>query len=298
MSNRKLIGMAGSTVAVVGAMILVLCFSGSDAPEAPSLREEAGEKPAWHADQAAMEGQWWVSAMRRDGRDVTVEDDMCYVFAEGLLTIQSADTATRLRYRLLPDQNPKGLDMIHEVGGREQASWMVYELEGDALRICYSPPGGPRPKVLKTTQGDGRTVVEMNRQKPAVVSKEPAGQKTAAAEAEKTPRRPVAGGTIRPGQVPIGTARRQGFESPRFPQTVRRDWSVQPRRTVEFNSQAYDQARYQAERAVRQFQQQTSGQLGANGLIWTPGSNSGYGVTYGPSPSAGLPPVRPGGNMP
>jgi hypothetical protein len=67
-----------------------------------------------------------------------------------------------------------------------------------------------------------------------------------------------------------------------------------------YQERAVAEAQQAADRATRNYMNQTAGSLGAMGLMWTPGGSgaSGYGRTYGPSPSAGLPPVRRGGNMP
>ena len=89
-------------------------------------------------------------------------------------------------------------------------------------------------------------------------------------------------------------SKRNDDNVPRYTSGSRRRFGDSP------SEQAIENARYQSERAMRDYQTQTAGNMGAMGLIYGPqnGQSSGYGTTYGPSPSANQPPIRPGGNMP
>lgn len=289
MSTSRLVGVGCIGLAIAATAVFLMARSGGDGQQLAILPNEPGEQAAQHSDQTAIEGEWQVAAMQRDGEKVAVKDDLRYVFARGVLVVHSGSKpAAQIKYVLSPVGNPKGIEMTCEMAGRALVSPMAYELEGGVLRICYPVPGDPQPVAVAvaTTRGDHRTLVELTRRNAVTAAKAPAAPQLTLAKAEPFPRnaeeaRPapteketpsrefVTTGQLRPGQVPTGTARQQGFQSSRLPRTVRRDYTIQPRQTIGFDSQACDQARYQAERAVRQYQQQTSGYLGANGLIWS-----------------------------
>ncbi len=86
-------------------------------------------------------------------------------------------------------------------------------------------------------------------------------------------------------RVPIGVPRPSGEYGGRAWSTAGRptsapiynDWGAAARRAAQADyarQRAIEQAQYQSDRAMRNYQQQTSGQFGAMGLQWTPG---GYG---------------------
>jgi hypothetical protein len=86
-------------------------------------------------------------------------------------------------------------------------------------------------------------------------------------------------------RVPIGVPRPSGDYGRRTWSTAGRqasapaynDWGAAARRAAQADyarQRAIEQAQYQSDRAMRNYQQQTSGQFGAMGLQWTP---SGYG---------------------
>jgi uncharacterized protein (TIGR03067 family) len=138
--------------------------NGDELPRQPQDDTSSAERARQHPDHKTIEGEWRVTAVRRNGAEAVVPGEDRYGFVKGVLTIRTADNPpSRLRYSLDPAQTPKHLDAVLEAGEERQVSPMVYELKGDTLRICYPAPGTPRPTELATTAGDQRTLIVMRR---------------------------------------------------------------------------------------------------------------------------------------
>jgi uncharacterized protein (TIGR03067 family) len=68
--------------------------------------------------------------------------------------------------KLDPGKNPKTIDAnITEGEGKGTVLLGIYELNGDALTVCFDPQGKKRPTELKTTAGSGYLLVIMQREK-------------------------------------------------------------------------------------------------------------------------------------
>lgn len=109
-------------------------------------------------------------------------------------------------------------------------------------------------------------------------------------------------------RVPIGVQGPSFIEGPHPWSSIRRRYDTPGSYSSGFDpaagtraelarQQAIERAQYEANRTMRRYSEQISGQMGAMGLQLVP-EGSGYGRSYGPSPAAGLPPVMPYGNMP
>lgn len=138
--------------------------SGGDLRQSSQPAASASKPAGPHPDLAAIEGNWQVTAVRRNGEVAAVSSGDRYVFANGVVTIHTAGNfPAQLRCTLDPTRTPKQLDLEFGSGDDKQVSPMVYELQGDTLRICYSEPGIPRPAELATTPSDRRTLITMSR---------------------------------------------------------------------------------------------------------------------------------------
>jgi uncharacterized protein (TIGR03067 family) len=70
-------------------------------------------------------------------------------------------------FKLDGGQNPKQIDMIGTEGeNRGKTAQGIYVLDGDTLTICYTMPGGERPKEFESKPGSKATLVVWKRAKP------------------------------------------------------------------------------------------------------------------------------------
>ena len=64
-----------------------------------------------------------------------------------------------------PQANPKTIDFTPENGETKGELYLgIYELGPQVRRLCFAPPGKPRPEAFQTRMGDGRILVTFERQ--------------------------------------------------------------------------------------------------------------------------------------
>jgi uncharacterized protein (TIGR03067 family) len=122
-------------------------------------RDDSGAGPP-----TAIEGEFAMVAAVIDGKPLA--PDMvkwCKRVTHGNVTMVLAGPQSMLdaTFTLDPSHSPPHIDYVNRSGtnkGKAQAG--IYEIEGNALRICVAPPGGARPKDFTSKKGDGRSCTE------------------------------------------------------------------------------------------------------------------------------------------
>jgi uncharacterized protein (TIGR03067 family) len=120
-------------------------------------------------DLAKFQGTWTATSYIVDGKapskkllkslKLTVKEDVSAFTKEG--------ETTHGTYRLDPSKKPKTLDILFTDGPHQgKTSKCIYELKGDALRICLASPGKKRPTALASKAGSGLTLEAWKRSKP------------------------------------------------------------------------------------------------------------------------------------
>jgi uncharacterized protein (TIGR03067 family) len=116
-----------------------------------------------------LDGTWSVQSVLRDPREDNSSE------GKGLRIIVNGDkvvaklpdndkpvgTATIKRD---PKPEPKALDILTD--GNKVTVPAIYEVEGDTLRVCVSPPGKGRPTEFASKPGSGHTLVVLKKVKP------------------------------------------------------------------------------------------------------------------------------------
>jgi len=123
------------------------------------------------SDRELIQGRWRVTSLRKDGRDEDLgkASDDVYTFEGDTLRVETVEfPPTEMPIVLNETVEPRELDATTTITGTEQLSRMLYSLSGDTLTVCYPRPGEPRPTELKTTPGDGRTLIVMQRIDPSL----------------------------------------------------------------------------------------------------------------------------------
>ena len=68
--------------------------------------------------------------------------------------------------QLDPTKKPKAIDVTFIEGERKgQVVLGIYEIEGDAFRVCVARPGDERPAEFSAKAGSGPTLIAYRREK-------------------------------------------------------------------------------------------------------------------------------------
>jgi uncharacterized protein (TIGR03067 family) len=116
-------------------------------------------------DAKAIQGTWLPA--KAELRGVTMNDDFLKSIVLKLeagkyeVTAENVDKGT---YTIDPAAKPKTIDITGTEGpnvGKKIPA--IYELDGDALRICYGLRGSPRPTEFKSLTGTQTFLVTYKR---------------------------------------------------------------------------------------------------------------------------------------
>ena len=119
-------------------------------------------------DAAAIQGTWACAAAVVDGKPLdenTTARLRLVMTAERYRTERGDDEVLfDSTYRLDPGHDPRHIEMTGtegEAAGRQALG--IYSLEGDTLKICYTMPGGQRPKSFESKPGSKAFLVTWTR---------------------------------------------------------------------------------------------------------------------------------------
>jgi uncharacterized protein (TIGR03067 family) len=80
---------------------------------------------------------------------------------------QNEDIMVELRIKFDPTAKPMTIDSTIESGdAKGQTMLAIYELNGDELRVCFTPPDKTRPTKFSAAQGTGQLLYTAKRLKP------------------------------------------------------------------------------------------------------------------------------------
>lgn len=101
-----------------------------------------------------LQGTWQVTALEEGGEKATdsVAGQMRLVFEGDKFTFLAGDTVLMQgTAKADPAAKPKALDLASTAGRlKGQTVTGIYELDGDALKVCLGSPGGARPAEFKS----------------------------------------------------------------------------------------------------------------------------------------------------
>jgi uncharacterized protein (TIGR03067 family) len=131
----------------------------------------APEEDAATADLKKMEGTWAITSEEATGRKATDEE---VKKAKGKLIIQGdrytifagGKTVARGKIRLDPAKQPKAIDITLSEGRfKDKVVKAIYRLSVDGMMVCYSRPGGKRPREFSAPKDSGRMLIRYRRAK-------------------------------------------------------------------------------------------------------------------------------------
>jgi uncharacterized protein (TIGR03067 family) len=132
-------------------------------------------KDAPRTDQEAIQGTWVVASAEENGVPIVGAKGGKHIFSSEEMTIFSTkgEQMAKATYKLDPAKSPKEILMCVKVetnafGTVNTYAKGIYQLDGDALKICWKGGGaeGPAPKEFTTEVGSGRKLTVYNRVKP------------------------------------------------------------------------------------------------------------------------------------
>lgn len=126
-----------------------------------SLYVQAGFKRIliWSQDNAQIIGQWQVTYSEDSGRKAPPEmlKNLRFEFTAEKMLTQIADRKSESTYKLNPSTSPALIDFT-ENGHTKMG---IYDLDGDALRICIAETGSERPTSFDSLPNSANDVVIM-----------------------------------------------------------------------------------------------------------------------------------------
>ncbi len=161
--RRRRLWAVGSLVlaALVASRVGCLSYDALRTPPGAVARAEA------RSDRDRLQGDWQVVAVEEDGRvlpkdrfpftSLKIRDDT--ILHEG-----GPHRLLKVRFRLRPEQQPKGMDMVSE-GYHGDIFDAVYALEGDTLTICRREDG-QRPAGFASKPGSNALLYTAKRIPP------------------------------------------------------------------------------------------------------------------------------------
>ena len=150
--------MAPCVVIVLASAVFAAALTAVDGAAADSRSEDA----------AGIQGTWVCAAAVVDGKSLdenTTAKLRLVMTAERYRTERGDDQVLfDSTYRLDPRQDPRQIEMTGTEGdaaGKQALG--IYSLEGDTLKICYTMPGGQRPKSFESKPGSKAFLVTWTR---------------------------------------------------------------------------------------------------------------------------------------
>jgi uncharacterized protein (TIGR03067 family) len=134
----------------------------------PGAAGSAAADDASKKDLEKIQGHWAEVSYVVDG--VKVPDDE----AQALFRSMKDDKYTIFQFKkvigkgtfkLDASTKPKTIDATTTVGGRSLTLLGIYELDQDTLKLCFAPPGKPRPADFTSKKGSEHRLSVWEREK-------------------------------------------------------------------------------------------------------------------------------------
>jgi uncharacterized protein (TIGR03067 family) len=128
-------------------------------------KEEAVAK-----DLQAFKGTWRLSFKEEDGKKFSAEeirDVIATANREGRVSVRRGDKVIGGgTIKLNPTKKPRAIDITFTEGeGKGKTALGIYEIEGDAFRVCVARVGDERPAEFAARAGSGRILIVYQRVK-------------------------------------------------------------------------------------------------------------------------------------
>ena len=151
----RLCGLAG--------LALALLLGGGVRADDKRGEKAEGVKKEWKR----LNGTWVLGKVDADPETRTLAGGETLTIKEGKYTVRDAGKLVEQgTAKIDPTTSPKSLDATTSSGPKKgEVSRVIYELKGDTHRLCFAPPGKPRPKVFESKKGSGDALHTFKRAK-------------------------------------------------------------------------------------------------------------------------------------
>ena len=142
---------------------LLSAFAWTSLAAADDLKDEAIRK-----DRQRIEGTWRIVGLNINGNSAE-EQDMAKLTvinrADGTWTLRSeGEMVTKGTSELDPTKKPKEIDFTATEGGGSGNHYLgIYQLGDSKRKMCFAPPGKPRPTEFESRPGSQIILVEFER---------------------------------------------------------------------------------------------------------------------------------------
>ena len=116
-----------------------------------------------------LDGTWVVESVLRDPREKDREEGKgirCVIEGTKVVAKMPGEDKPSGTLTIKVDSTEKLKTMDIRPEGEKDTILAIYELEGDTLRICWSPVGKKRPTEFASKPGTGHALVVLKREKP------------------------------------------------------------------------------------------------------------------------------------
>lgn len=131
-----------------------------------ALTAGAADEPA-KTDADKLQGLWKVVSVESDGKKLS-EDVVKYIrmTVKGDKIVMKEDNKEEeATYKLDPAQKPKTMDLTFKAGDKTETVKLIYDLNGDDLKLCGGKAGKDRPKEFASKGGSGLNLIVFKREK-------------------------------------------------------------------------------------------------------------------------------------
>jgi uncharacterized protein (TIGR03067 family) len=141
----------------VAVLAIVSLAAGAGLPAAAGGADDEAVKK----ELAALAGTWKPTSAETDGRKLSDEElkDVTVTYdAAGKFSVRrGGEVLYAGTFKIDPAKKPKAIDYTQTSEGGNQGMTVlgIYEVQGDTLRVCTTPPGQGRPPEFSAKPGSG-----------------------------------------------------------------------------------------------------------------------------------------------
>ena len=148
---------------LAGLALALLLGGGVRADEKDGDKEAAVKK-----DWKLLNGTWEAVRAVVDGKKMPAPKEKATVTVkDGKYTVRVGEkVASEGTAKIDPTTTPKSIDSTPATGENKGKTFRgIYEVKGDEHRVCFAPPGKPRPKTFESKEGSGHRLYTYKRVK-------------------------------------------------------------------------------------------------------------------------------------